>query len=75
MSSCQDGIMLYSFSLFPNEYQPSGSLNFNRIDDAYLQLKLNKIVNYQNPVLIKAYGVHLNVFRIIDGLGSLVFFN
>ncbi len=75
MSSCQEGIMMYSFSLYPFEYQPSGSLNFNKIDDAYLQLTLNKIVNYQNPVLVKAYGVHLNIFRIIDGLGSLQFFN
>lgn len=74
-SSIQDGIMLYSFSLYPFEYQPSGTLNFNKIDDAYLQLTLNKLVNYQQPLLIKAYGIHLNVFRIIDGLGSLVFFN
>lgn len=75
MSSCQDGIMLYSFSLFPNEYQPSGTLNFNKLDDAYLQLTLNKLITYQQPMLIKAYGVSLNIFRVIDGLGSLVFFN
>ena len=75
LSSCQDGLMLYSFSLYPFEYQPSGTLNFNKIDDAYLQLTLNKIVNYQNPVLVRAYSVHLNVFRVIDGLGSLQFYN
>ena len=73
LSSAQDGIMLYSFSLFPSEYQPSGTLNFNKIDDAYLQLTLNKIVNYQQPMLVKAYGVHLNIFRVINGLSSLVF--
>ena len=75
MSSCQDGIMLYSFSLFPKEYQPSGSLNFNKLDDAYLQLTLNKLINYQQPMLIRAYAVNLNIFRVIDGLGSLVFYN
>lgn len=75
LSSCQDGLMLYSFSLYPFEYQPSGTLNFNKIDDAYLQLTLNKIVNYQNPVLVRAYSVHLNVFRVINGLGSLQFYN
>ena len=73
LSSAQDGIMLYSFALFPSEYQPSGTLNFNKIDDAYLQLTLNKIVNYQQPMLVKAYGVHLNIFRVINGLSSLVF--
>ena len=64
-----------TFSLFPNEYQPSGSLNFNKLDDAYLQLTLNKLINYQQPMLIRAYAVSLNLFRVIDGLGTLVFFN
>ncbi len=75
MNSTDKGIMMYSFSLYPNEYQPSGTFNFNSIDDAYLQLTLNKNINYQNPVLIKGYAVHYNVFRIIDGVGSLVFYN
>lgn len=74
-SSCQNGIMLYSFALHPKEYQPSGSLNFNKIDDAYIKLNLNKLINYQNPVIIKAYAINYNIFRVIDGLGSLVFFN
>ena len=75
LSSTQDGIMLYSFSLYPNEYQPSGTLNFGKVDDAYLQLTLNKIVNYQQPMLVKAYGVHMNVLRIINGLSTLVFYS
>ena len=73
MRSPQDGIYMYSFSLFPNEYQPSSTINFNKIDDSYIQFRLNKLINYQNPVIIKAYAIHYNVFRIIDGLGSLVF--
>lgn len=75
MGSSQDGINMYSFSMHPNEYQPSGSINFNKIDDSYIQLRLNKLINYQNPILIKAYAVHYNVLRIIDGLGSLVFYS
>ena len=75
MSSPQSGIMVYSFTLYPNEYQPASSFNFNKAEDAYIQFKLNKLVNYQNPVLIKAYAVHYNVLRIIDGLGSLVFYS
>ena len=34
MSTCQDG-MLFIF-IVSNEYQPSGTLNFNKLDDAYL---------------------------------------
>lgn len=75
LSSTDKGIYLYSFCLYPKEYQPSGSFNFNKIDNAYLQLTLNKSINYQNPVLIKGYAVQYNVFRIINGLGSLVFYN
>ena len=75
MRSSQDGINMYSFSMYPNEYQPSGSINFNKIDDSYIQMRLNKLINYQNPILIKAYAVHYNVLRIIDGLGSLVFYS
>jgi hypothetical protein len=34
------GIYLYSFSLKPNEHQPSGSCNFSRIDNATLSISL-----------------------------------
>jgi hypothetical protein len=73
MRTPQDGIFLYSFSLHPKEYQPSGSLNFNKLNDAYISFTINNLVNYQNPILIKAYAIEYNIFRIIDGLGSLVF--
>lgn len=73
--STETGIYLYSFSLYPEEYQPSGTFNFSKIDNAYLQLSLDKNVNYQNPVLVKGYAIQYNVFRIINGLGSLVFYN
>lgn len=70
----QEGIYSYSFSLEPTKTKPSGSLNFSKLDDSYLQLKMNKIVNYQNPVSIKLYSVHYNVLRVVDGLGSLVYY-
>lgn len=72
-TSPQDGIFFYSFALHPKEYQPSGSLNFQQLNDAYLKLTLNSIVNYQNPVLIKGYAIEYNIFRVIDGIASLVF--
>ena len=69
----ENGIYIYSFALNPKEIQPSGSMNFSKIDDAYLQLKLNKIVNYQNPISFKCYAVQYNLLRISYGLGGLVF--
>jgi hypothetical protein len=36
-----DGINLYSFSLFPEEHQPSSTLNFGRITNALFTLKFD----------------------------------
>ena len=67
----QNGIYMYSFALDPLNLQPSGTLNFSKIDDAYLQLTMNKIINYQNPATIKCYAIQYNLFRVISGIGNL----
>jgi hypothetical protein len=36
------GVYMYSFSLKPDEHQPSGSVNFSRIDNATLNVQLKK---------------------------------
>ena len=69
----QKGIYSYSFALNPKSIEPSGGLNFSKIDDAYIQLSLNNIVNYQNPVTMKAYGIQFNLFRTSHGIGGLAF--
>ncbi len=73
-SSPQDGIHMFSFCINPLDYQPSGSLNFSKIDDAYVQINSNKLINYQNPITIRSYGIQLNLFRVIDGLGGLGYY-
>jgi hypothetical protein len=72
--SPQFGIYMYSHSLNPLDYDPSGTCNYSQIDDSYLQLTLSKKINYQNPISIKAYGIQYNLFRIADGLGGLGYF-
>ena len=72
-SNKQKGIYMYSFSLYPKDIVPSGSMNFSKIDDAYLKLSMNSIVNYQNPILIQAYGIQYNLLRISNGIAGLVF--
>jgi hypothetical protein len=69
----QKGIYYYSFALNPLELQPSGSLNFSKIDDAYILFKLNKFINYQNPVTIRCYGIQYNILRTSNGIGGLQF--
>jgi hypothetical protein len=69
----QKGIFLYSFSLNTLDLQPSGSLNFSKIDDAYIQLNINNIVSYQNPINIQAYAIQYNILKISNGIGGLIF--
>ena len=69
-----DGIHMFSFGINTMEYQPSGTLNFSKIDDAFIKINLNKVVNYQNPIFLRSYGIQLNLFRVINGLGGLGYF-
>jgi hypothetical protein len=49
-------------------------MNFSKIDDAYLSINFNKLISYQNPVIMASYGIQLNVFRILNGLGGLGYY-
>lgn len=69
----QNGIYMYSFSLNPLDLQPSGSLNFSKIDDAYLQFNMNNNINYQNPAIIRCYAISYNILKITNGICELVF--
>lgn len=73
IKSNQKGIYYYSFALNPLELQPSGSLNFSKVDDAYILFKLNKLINYQNPVTFRCYGIQYNILRTSNGIGGLQF--
>lgn len=70
-----EGINIYSFSLFPEKLQPSGTCNMSKIDNLQINLTLSNIVSTTNPVTFKGYGLVSNVFKIVSGLGGLVFTN
>jgi len=74
-NSPSNGINIYSFSLDPENRQPHGTCNFSRIDDIVLELNVSNKINYNNPAVIRIYNYAYNVFRIINGLGGLVFSN
>jgi hypothetical protein len=69
----QHGIYVYSFAEKPEEHQPSGSINFSRIDNAQLQLECNMPNALASEVTINAFSY--NVLRIASGMGGLAFSN
>jgi hypothetical protein len=73
------GINCYSFALHPEDHQPSGTCNFSRIDNAFLNLtlsdnSLSSTVNNGN-VDVKVYAVNYNILRIMSGHGGLAYSN
>jgi len=65
-------IYMYSFSLNPEEHQPSGTCNFSRIDNAILQLSS---MTAGLTGVIKVFAVNYNVLRIMSGMGGLAYSN
>ena len=62
-------INVYSFSLNPEEHQPSGTCNFSRLDNAQLTFS-GSGAQIQN-----IYAVNYNVFRISSGSAGLAYSN
>ena len=65
-------VYLYSFSLKPEEEQPSGSLNCSKIDDIALGLTFNPNELTLDRT-VQVYATNYNVLRIVGGLGGLAF--
>jgi hypothetical protein len=71
----------YSFSLRPEDAQPTGTMNASRIDSIVWQLDMNPILS--NPSIaasqqrgncrVMIYAHNYNVFRVINGFGGLLF--
>ena len=67
-------IYMYSFGFNPLKYKPEGTMNFSMVDDATLQLSLNKLVSYSNSINIRAYGLYYNILVIKNGNCSMKYF-
>lgn len=69
-----DGINVYSFAIEPELQQPSGSINFSRIDSIIFHLTLNEqMFNDNYNKTIRFYALNYNVLRIMSGMGGLAF--
>jgi hypothetical protein len=73
--SPSEGINMYSFSLYPEKLQPSGSCNMSKIENAILQIRVRNSINFQNQVKIRFYSIVNNILKIANGLSGLVFDN
>lgn len=79
----QSGVNVYSFSLKPEEHQPSGTCNFSRIDNVNLNVTLIDLsgtaVNGYPAVLVPSemqiYAFSYNIFRVASGMGGLAYSN
>lgn len=69
-----DGINMYSFSIFPEEFQPSGSANVSRLSRINLNLEFDSRLQLEDgsfePLYLRIYTRNLNILRIFSGMAS-----
>ena len=70
----QKGILSYSFCLESKEFNPSGTLNFSKLNETSLKLELNSVINYNNPCYITIFSLQYNIFCVNDGIGGFKFY-
>jgi hypothetical protein len=78
-----DGINVYSFALYPEQHQPSGTANLSRIDSTDLQIQFadsSRISNEQPELnflndtnVLYIYGINYNIARVFSGLFGLAY--
>ena len=60
-------IYMYSFAMKPNEYQPSGTANFSKIDKP----KLRFTISEKTSDTLDVFAMNYNILRIMAGKGGL----
>jgi len=73
-----DGINIYSFSLNPEEYQPSGAVNLSSYKYKSFVYKFNQkfidcVTTNSDAFMIKTYALGYNILSFKNGMASLVF--
>ena len=67
-----DGINIYSFSIYPEEHQPSGTCDLSYISKSMLNVWLNNnfILN-NDKTTIFIFGVNYNILKIMEGYANI----
>ena len=77
LSSCNDGINIYSFSLNPNDLQPSGSCNFSKLNKKFLKITLNNDflnrLSDDDYIISNVFSTNYNILKFRKGMASLAF--
>lgn len=63
-----DNLFIFPFCLDTSKIQPTGSLNFSRLDSA-------RIISQSDNITDDVYAVNYNILRIQAGMGGLVYAN
>lgn len=72
------GIYVYSFSLHPEEFQPSGTCNLGLVSSTELYNVLNpklykRIFDQKDSLILKVFAKNLNILKITKGMAMLEF--
>ena len=65
-------IYVYSFSLNPEEIQPSGTCNYSRLNTSEM------VINYANGIddlVTRIYATNYNILNVVNGMGGLAYSN
>ena len=63
---------MYSFSIKPEEHQPSGCSNFSKIDTKEIFMNMTPGLG---SCQLRVYGMNYNILRIYSGMGGIAFSN
>lgn len=76
-STPSDGINVYSFAVFPEEHQPSGTANLSRIKRVTLRLEFDDSLYPQGELgenlILRVYTINYNILRIVNGMAMTAF--
>jgi len=63
-------IYVYSFSLMPEKFQPTGTCNFSRLDNATLEIEFESSILKGSIVV---YAINYNILKITNGMAGLLY--
>ena len=68
-------IYTYSFGVYPEKPQPTGTCNMSKFANITLYLDYYSITHNLNDMILKVFCVNYNILRIISGMAGLAFTN
>ena len=69
------GLYNFNFCMRPEEHQPTGTLNFSRIENGFLHVEFDETNTYDNMNTLdfRAYALNQNILLISSGMGGIIY--